>query len=1156
MKQKIRNLRIKSFILALAMLFSSSIFVATAQQADVIQTEESPISATQSGGKFLNEISFEGTGEYIPAVYELNDRREENVKHFSMPDGTYRAVVYGEAVHRKDADGKWTDIDNSLTFAEKNGMRLYSDSEGRISFASSAQSSEQGSFLFSLTENGYLLAMALIGNTDEPGSLSLGNITATASVATVTNPAAKEALTPDDSAELQFEKLSTVDNQTEIVYADVLSGIDLEYTLRSNSIKENIVVKSEKESYVYRFEIVVKGLTAALSDDGSITLSDSETNTAVYYIPAPYMTDADGNISHDVAYSLTELSEDSYELIVTASTEWINAEGRAFPVKIDPTVMSNSGIHDTYISNLTDEATNLVYGNEEYISLMSAFTDENGIQRKTIGLIRGNLPSIPETATVTSASLTMNLSLPGQTIGEAIIIALNLTSSWNEDDTSWGDMYNNIGDTATMLTAQITSSSTNLVSLDITPFVQAAECKTENYNGIALLNGEVNGGEIRIRSSESSGNYIITSVTYMDGIEEGVYSIKNLTTNKWLSTPINSGDYTDFSEITQKAFSTDPTANFDNSREALFKISVIPGTTKDRYVLRPMLNNNFVVNYYGGEFVPMFTSAQESSFTDDQTFYIEADANGYTIKTVSTEEFVVAASGSNSVDISYDFDAGEIWQFTRYEGTDKYGVGFNDHPNNVVVGTSVEIVPVVWSTVIDAHTPLVRVQTSDQSIATYSWNSSAQKMTLNPISEGIAQTVIVLYKGDNIYRSVTSKVFSFDVRLPIENGTYFIRNVHSKHYLQIDDADAPNNFSTNNAGLEVWEYDGEDYQKWSFTHISNGEYFIRSEKSGMALTMPTAEQDNTVYPALIQSQFNPDLPTQKWKISITENWNYRISSVYDTSGSYAMGTLISTTEGTAARNMHFGNDSMLYDEWYISEDDFDSTLKINICADIGYTERNPNYKARIPSVMEKVREKYLHEFGILILCSGITIFKSPPDYCDELNGGNFNTPCTCVTDEQCLNASSSGMHHNRDRLYISKAPEASFARVVAFSGHDICEAATVKDNNGNNKTVHAYNSLGSALDISGICIVNCFGSLEEECYVAVHEIGHFYGVPDHNTEETTAYLNSLYPEEENPFANDCIYGVNHNDSNNVIPNILICDGCKSLIQGRKYMYDS
>ena len=69
------------------------------------------------------------------SVKEVEDLREENVKHFDMGDGTYKAVVYSEPVHRKDSEGKWTDIDNTLSEVKENGMTNYATADGRVKFS-------------------------------------------------------------------------------------------------------------------------------------------------------------------------------------------------------------------------------------------------------------------------------------------------------------------------------------------------------------------------------------------------------------------------------------------------------------------------------------------------------------------------------------------------------------------------------------------------------------------------------------------------------------------------------------------------------------------------------------------------------------------------------------------------------------------------------------------------------------------------------------------------------------------------------------------------------------------------------------------------------------------------------------------------------------
>lgn len=58
------------------------------------------------------------------------------------------------------------------------------------------------------------------------------------------------------------------------------------------------------------------------------------------------MYDADGNTSDKVSYSV-EVENGNKVLTVKADSEWIEAKGRAFPVTIDPTLISkgyNTGV--------------------------------------------------------------------------------------------------------------------------------------------------------------------------------------------------------------------------------------------------------------------------------------------------------------------------------------------------------------------------------------------------------------------------------------------------------------------------------------------------------------------------------------------------------------------------------------------------------------------------------------------------------------------------------------------------------------------------------------------------------------------------------------------------------------------------------------------
>ena len=269
------------------------------------------------------------------SVKEVEDLREENVKHFDMGDGTYKAVVYSEPVHRKDSEGKWTDIDNTLSEVKENGMTNYATADGRVKFSKNLNNGK----IFELKENGYKISFSLLDKDIKEAK------------ANIDNHKTKKSTSVLDSNEKRFEKLKSVDNLTKVRYNDIKKNIDIEYEIYSNNIKESIIVNGKQDAYEYTFELKLNKLIAILNEDGSISLNDEETGEEKYVMPSPFMFDDKGELSTEVYYTLIATGKHTYELKVTASSEWINAEGRAFPVTIDPTIEVTTSYGEAYVSS-------------------------------------------------------------------------------------------------------------------------------------------------------------------------------------------------------------------------------------------------------------------------------------------------------------------------------------------------------------------------------------------------------------------------------------------------------------------------------------------------------------------------------------------------------------------------------------------------------------------------------------------------------------------------------------------------------------------------------------------------------------------------------------------------------------------------------------
>ena len=197
------------------------------------QTTENTIG--EADALSVSENTSVSTGDIIGEYVEDISRREENVKHFALPDGTYTAIVYPTAVHRKDADGAWQDINNDLSFSSVKGSEKFATFDSRVSFSSRFSPSSE---LMTLSENGYSISMSLLS--ESKNDITLSAETQTFALASVTNSAKKELPKTD----VKLEDVAKVDNKSSIVYNNVRANTDIEYILDGNDVKEKIIVKA------------------------------------------------------------------------------------------------------------------------------------------------------------------------------------------------------------------------------------------------------------------------------------------------------------------------------------------------------------------------------------------------------------------------------------------------------------------------------------------------------------------------------------------------------------------------------------------------------------------------------------------------------------------------------------------------------------------------------------------------------------------------------------------------------------------------------------------------------------------------------------------------------------------------------------------------
>ncbi len=400
------NIRLVSLLLSLALIIVGLPLTVFAEGISELVENASSVDKNA-------ESSDQEVADILTDSFEVTELREETVKHFRTEDGSYVAAQYDMPVHYLDDNGKWQDIDNTLS---ESGSE-YSTRDAKVKFAKKITGNES---LFTLHDGNGKITMSLDGAIKKTQGV------------VVANESANDSMT-------KLQKMMALDKLSgTIVYADILPGVDLEYVVQPYQVKENIIVKETQDEYVYSFTIKLNNLDAVLNEDGSVSIVDPDTDEIVYGIPAPVVYDSNFLYAPEgvASYTLTQ-SGNKYTLAVSVDSAWMNAEERAFPVIVDPTIYKGGRnlkqMRDTFVSSKNPSSK---YGSNTHLRV--GYDSTYGYTRAYVLL--KDLPALPNNAIITNAKLNLQLTSLGVTtrvyLG-AYTIDFSSTSMWSESTVTW-----------------------------------------------------------------------------------------------------------------------------------------------------------------------------------------------------------------------------------------------------------------------------------------------------------------------------------------------------------------------------------------------------------------------------------------------------------------------------------------------------------------------------------------------------------------------------------------------------------------------------------------------------------------------------------------------------------------------------------------------
>ena len=273
---------------------------------------------------------------------EDESKTTENAKHFILNNGTRKAIFSQNGINYFDQKEKvWKPIDNSLK-ATNDG---YLANLGRYTAKLSKNTENE---TIEISDGSDRISWEYIGINKNVFS-SLGKSAAKS------NAKRKSKL----NVKADIKDTMNLAHASHAIYADAEGNVDLEYSIESNGVKENIVIKEKSDIYHYYFLLRVSGFEMKTIEDGKIvefykpTTDEefAEDRTLEFIMPAPFMYDANGGRSDDVKYTVEKMEEGIYIFSVEADPEWINAKERVFPVCIDPQLARVGDSHITVTHN-------------------------------------------------------------------------------------------------------------------------------------------------------------------------------------------------------------------------------------------------------------------------------------------------------------------------------------------------------------------------------------------------------------------------------------------------------------------------------------------------------------------------------------------------------------------------------------------------------------------------------------------------------------------------------------------------------------------------------------------------------------------------------------------------------------------------------------
>ncbi|MCI8597458.1 MAG: hypothetical protein HFJ10_03305 [Lachnospiraceae bacterium] len=432
-------------------------------------------------------------------------------KIYQKPDGSFRTVYTSTPNVYENEEGEEQLIDNTLVIQDENHISTYSIEE-------SPSESTLKDTVYTNAANDM--------HTELPAEMDLK---AGEGLSIETKEGNRLELVPAEG-----DYSHSIPEENAIRYNQIFDGIDVQYTVKESSVKEDIILLKPSERNSFEYLLKKEGITAQ-EDHGTIRIYSEGEEDPFAILTAPGMSDEAGAKSSQVSLSLSE-EEEAYRITVTADEEWLSAPERVYPVKIDP----NTEIVKKELTLIT-LASDYQYGTYNGLSpLYAGYTTRNGFGKCRLFLISAyQYPEIGSDGEGTVSILSASLHLyQTEKLGDSRLICYRLgeQADFRGIEEAGPDKWNRLAS----IDREIAGASATATSgvgwkvFDITDSVNGWHEKLYDSNGLVLIAEDETKGVGAFASEQDSDAslhpwYEITW-KYQDEIDPN-YPLNNTTLN-------------------------------------------------------------------------------------------------------------------------------------------------------------------------------------------------------------------------------------------------------------------------------------------------------------------------------------------------------------------------------------------------------------------------------------------------------------------------------------------------------------------------------------------------------------------------------------------------------------------------------------------------